>query len=328
MASHSLCSIPNCDKPVRNRGWCSAHYQRWRTYGDPNYAVRTPKGVPLQWLFDHLAHDSEECLIWPFARHGDGAGQVIYKGKHTSAHRLVCALVNGPAPSEDHEAKLSCGPTSSGCCHPKHVFWSLPVGNHAEPISDGERLLCCIPNCENEAAPGRRGCCMSHYKRLWRHGAPLAGGTYKNAVVQWLEEHASYSSDQCLIWPFARNSIGYAICDKKLGSGFAPNVMCRMAHGEPPSPLHEAAHSCGKGHLGCMNPNHLSWKTHAANMADTLLHGTHNRGERNGCAKLTEGDVRAIRASNDNQRVLSARFGVSQSQISSIRSRKRWAWLK
>jgi hypothetical protein len=328
MASDSLCSIPGCGKPAIKRGWCSAHYQRWRTYGDPNYTVRTPKGVPLQWLFDHLAYDEPGCLVWPFARYSDGSGHVIYEGNHTGAARVVCTLVNGPAPTEVSEAKLSCGPRSSGCCHPKHVYWAEPVGNFADPIQGGDQTLCCVPRCNKPAARGRRGCCVAHYKRLWRHGAPLAGGTSKNAVREWLAEHADYKGTACLVWPFARNSLGYAICDATLGSGFAPNVMCRMAHGEPPSPFHEAAHCCGKGTSGCMNPNHLSWKTHAENMADTLLHGTHNRGERNGCSKLTASDVRAIRASNDNQRNLSTRFGVSQSQISAIRSRKRWAWLK
>lgn len=31
------CSIGGCDKPVfvKSRGWCSAHYAKWRKYGDP-----------------------------------------------------------------------------------------------------------------------------------------------------------------------------------------------------------------------------------------------------------------------------------------------------
>lgn len=322
MAANSLCSIPDCCKPVRSRGMCSIHYRR-SLREDSGRTPRTSKGAPLQWLFDHLAYDGPDCLIWPFSRYSDGSGHVILEGKHTSAHRLVCTIVDGPAPTEDHVAKLSCGPTSSGCCHPGHVYWADPIPDFIIP---SEGAICGIPGCENPVRS--RGLCLSHYSRLLAHGSPLAGGTYKNAVSRWLEDHVSYSGNQCLIWPFARNSLGYAICDAKLGSGFAPNVMCRMAHGEPPTPLHEAAHSCGKGNLGCMNPSHLSWKTHAENMADTLLHGTHNRGERNGMSRLTEDDVRAIRASNDNQRVLSARFGVSQAQISAIRNHRAWKWLR
>jgi len=35
MAKLSICSIPDCGKQVKHRGWCGAHYQRWTKYGDP-----------------------------------------------------------------------------------------------------------------------------------------------------------------------------------------------------------------------------------------------------------------------------------------------------
>lgn len=30
------CTVPECVKPSRSRGYCQAHYSRWRLYGDPN----------------------------------------------------------------------------------------------------------------------------------------------------------------------------------------------------------------------------------------------------------------------------------------------------
>lgn len=30
------CSIKGCGKPARARGWCIAHWARWRKYGDPH----------------------------------------------------------------------------------------------------------------------------------------------------------------------------------------------------------------------------------------------------------------------------------------------------
>src|SRR5690606_9617480 len=30
-----LCSIEGCNRPHRTRGWCDAHYTRWRKHGDP-----------------------------------------------------------------------------------------------------------------------------------------------------------------------------------------------------------------------------------------------------------------------------------------------------
>lgn len=44
------CSIDGCEKSVKCRGYCPAHYNRWRRYGDPGPAgVRTKRprrGVP------------------------------------------------------------------------------------------------------------------------------------------------------------------------------------------------------------------------------------------------------------------------------------------
>ncbi|WP_165873021.1 HNH endonuclease [Nocardioides jejuensis] len=31
------CSIEGCDQPPKVRGWCGAHYQRWRRFGDPEF---------------------------------------------------------------------------------------------------------------------------------------------------------------------------------------------------------------------------------------------------------------------------------------------------
>jgi hypothetical protein len=100
-------------------------------------------------------------------------------------------------------------------------------------------------------------------------------------------------------------------------------------NGPPPTPEHEAAHSCGKGHEGCIAPGHLEWKTPAENTADRLVHGTHSRGERSYWAKLTEADVREILAMKGiiPQRKLAVRFGVTHQTIYKILRRQIWAWV-
>ncbi|MBT1630442.1 hypothetical protein [Curtobacterium flaccumfaciens] len=37
----TTCSIDGCDKPVRARGWCTTHHQRWRVHGDPGIVLTT-----------------------------------------------------------------------------------------------------------------------------------------------------------------------------------------------------------------------------------------------------------------------------------------------
>lgn len=73
----------------------------------------------------------------------------------------------------------------------------------------------------------------------------------------------------------------------------------------------------------------MSWKTRKENMADKITHGTHNRGERQYRAKLTEDKARQILALKGimKQADIASLMGVRQDQISRIQSGKRWAWL-
>lgn len=41
-----LCSIDGCDRQSRTRGWCQAHYGRWRRFGDPNHPVQKTSRQP------------------------------------------------------------------------------------------------------------------------------------------------------------------------------------------------------------------------------------------------------------------------------------------
>lgn len=93
----------------------------------------------------------------------------------------------------------------------------------------------------------------------------------------------------------------------------------------------QSAHTCGRGNEGCINGNnHLVWKTPSGNMADKLIHGTHNRGNRHHKVKLDKEKVFAIRTlrGKHTQRELAAMFGVCVSNICGIQSGKTWGWLR
>lgn len=114
---------------------------------------------------------------------------------------------------------------------------------------------------------------------------------------QWLLGHVDYKGDDCLIWPYSRRADGYGKCWCNNHPYRAHRLMCELAHGAPARSDLEAAHECGKGHLGCVNPNHLSWKTHSGNQRDRSRHGTTTPGgELHGSAKLTDAKVIAMRA--------------------------------
>lgn len=188
--------------------------------------------------------------------------------------------------------------------------------------------LCASCDCGNPVVA--RGMCGKHYQK-WRKTAPdeevrivAAAG----APLAWIIANATHGGDECLIWPFGRYSTGYGALNlPEGGSVMSSRRMCEVAHGDAPTPEHQAAHSCGNGKNGCMNPKHLYWADRSTNEGDKVDHGTSNRGERNGHAKVTEEMVREIRGSSEGPSALARRLGVSPPTICDIRTRRSWAWL-
>lgn len=141
----------------------------------------------------------------------------------------------------------------------------------------------------------------------------------KGKAVQWLRDHANYSLDYCLIWPFSRCR-GYGQFGYLGKNHYAHKFMCEMVKGPAPSPLHEAAHSCGRGDDACVNPMHLSWKTKSDNQRDCRRHGTQAKSHYGPQGKLTPEQVAEIRSLHgiEPQTMLALRFGVSDTTISNI----------
>lgn len=106
-------------------------------------------------------------------------------------------------------------------------------------------------------------------------------------------------------------------------------LVCSAFHGPAPSTRHHAAHINGDSLDN--RPENLAWKAPAENEADKVLHGTSNRGERQGRSKLAADQIheirRTYRAGGVYQTTLAERYGVAQSQISVIVNGKQWAWL-
>ena len=153
--------------------------------------------------------------------------------------------------------------------------------------------------------------------------------TKRGEARRFFDSAASYDGDECLIWPFATAGRGYGCIGVGGTTRYVHRLICEKAHGPPPSPRHDAAHSCGNGHLGCVTKRHLAWKTRSENMNDTIAHGTHNRGARHGLSRLTEDKVREIRSlvGSVTQVAIAARFGICPQHVNDIVHRKRWAWL-
>lgn len=188
--------------------------------------------------------------------------------------------------------------------------------------------LCSIEGCAKPTVG--QGLCNAHYKRFRRHGSPLGGRTPVGDPDRFIREIAlRYEGDDCLAWPFNRGGGGYALAWHDGTTTGAYRLVCEAHHGPAPSALHEAAHTCGKGHEGCVNPHHLEWKTRSENHADKVLHGTHNCGERNPFAKVTTADAAHIRAMRGkvSGRQLARQFGISPATVCNIQKGDTWAWM-
>ena len=191
--------------------------------------------------------------------------------------------------------------------------------------------ICSIEGCDKPIKA--RGWCENHYYRWKRHGDPLIcllDMSNRGKPFPYLHDVVlPHDGQDCLIWPFCRDAEGRGKIQYNGSVQLVSRIVCEAINGPPPSPLHEAAHECGKNHLGCVSPTHLTWKTHIDNVADTLRHGTRNRGERNGQSKLTKAEAKEIKRLKGliSQSQLSAWFSVSKSTIADIHSSKNWNWL-
>lgn len=193
-----------------------------------------------------------------------------------------------------------------------------------------KKRICSVEDCSKPYKS--RGLCNTHYEQ-WRRnspGHPQIGDriqTESGTLLRWINEVAvSYKGDDCLIWPFNKSSNGYGLVRVNGRPNAVHRLVCKLVHGEPPTADHESAHSCGNGHLGCVNPAHLRWATTLENQRDRFIHGTHCMGMRNGSAKLTAIDVLAIRDLKGKlgQRKIAARFGVTKSTIARIHNGSNW----
>lgn len=96
------------------------------------------KGKAVTWLREHASYQGDDCLIWPFSL-TNGYGTFSYLGETHYAHRFMCELIHGPAPSPEHEASHECGNGHCGCVHPKHVFWKTKSENQADRAKHGRK---------------------------------------------------------------------------------------------------------------------------------------------------------------------------------------------
>lgn len=187
-------------------------------------------------------------------------------------------------------------------------------------------MKCVTKGCEKNAI--KKSLCNAHYLRNWRHGSPEKGGKSRGIAISFIRENIDFSENECLIWPFYRIPTGYGMINYNGSRILAHRLMCEFVHGPPVESSQEACHTCGKGHLGCVNPKHLVWKSRLDNIRDKQTHGTQLWGEKVHFAKLNIHQAKEIKYSNSKISILAYEFGVSKETIRNIKRGNTWKGIK
>lgn len=192
-------------------------------------------------------------------------------------------------------------------------------------------IKCSVDSCENDTLNKKQVFCNIHYLRYKRNGCPLGKRNYVGAKAKWVVDNYKYEGKECLFFPFKTHISDMITVNGILDT--AARNMCRLVYGNPPKLKPIVRHLCGNGHINCVNPTHLVWGDNSENQLDRIVHGTSNRGNRNGMSKLNQDDVLEIckrfRFGLNKQLILklSHEFNVSKTAIYDIYSGRRWSWL-
>lgn len=189
-------------------------------------------------------------------------------------------------------------------------------------------VLCSVPKCSEFARS--KGMCPSHYMRERRYGDPLGGGlrqirgTVEERLLKMIEIDPITG---CWIWSRDCTDFGYG----QMSVDGHPRLVHQVSYETFIGPRVVdmlVLHRCDNP--PCCNPEHLYLGTAQDNMNDMVARGRDRkaRGEASGTAKLTEQQVREIRASDLLLRQLVERYGVSERTIIEVRARRTWKHVK
>jgi hypothetical protein len=167
----------------------------------------------------------------------------------------------------------------------------------------------------------------SHLAKGWGKYCSLAcwGAARANPANFWRRVD---KSGECWLWTGEIGTGGYGRVRFRCRHRSTHRLAYELTHGPIPCGMF-VLHNCpGGDNPRCVNPAHLWLGTAAQNSADMVAKGRQAKGERQAHHRLTEEDVREIRAlfaaGNGGPAVLGKRFGVSDTMIINILRGKAW----
>lgn len=136
----------------------------------------------------------------------------------------------------------------------------------------------------------------------------------------------------CWEWTGSKVKGGYGQIGKggrEIGNEMTHRLSWEIHNGPIPEGMF-VCHSCDN--RSCVNPDHLFLGTHSDNVQDMVAKGrvgdVGRKGTKHHKAKLTDEDVREIRAAEDSTTTLALIYGVSTSTIQRVKSGKGWSHVR
>lgn len=135
------CSVDGCVKPVRSRGWCGMHYERWRRgldVGGPDELLDRRPAVERLWTDRRLEGD---CLVYTGGHvNGRSGHRMVWDrdaGRYRIAHRVLWEHLHGPIP-EGLVVRHSCD--NPPCVNPDHLLLGTVADNNRDRDERGRHV--------------------------------------------------------------------------------------------------------------------------------------------------------------------------------------------
>ena len=141
--------------------------------------------------------------------------------------------------------------------------------------------------------------------------------------------HIAFNSRQeengCWTWLLFTDKDGYG----RINSGLTQEITAHRASFESMHGMSADKHVCHScDNPSCVNPSHLFAGTDADNATDKVRKGRQARGYKIPKTKLTEPDVRAIRADPRSNRAIAKAYGVKGQTIDALKNGKTWGYVQ
>lgn len=137
------CSVPSCDRPVRTKGWCNAHYMRWWHTGDVDAErpLATKDRTPAERFEQFVgAAELDGCILWQGSIGRTGYGYFTVNGRSKVAHRFAYESTHGSLPegqqldhlchTRDRECRGGVTCRHRRCVNPAHLEPVTPKENN------------------------------------------------------------------------------------------------------------------------------------------------------------------------------------------------------